>query len=435
VIKYFFIISTVLFSFSAKSQQKLTYEMAIATALENNYGIKIAENNKSIADNNVTYGNAGFLPILSANANRTYGSSSFERQLASGTEQSIDNAKSERTSIGADLNWTIFDGLRMFRNLNQLSELNNQSVSDLRMQVELIIFQVSIAYYQAALEKERLQLSDSNIRFSEERLRIAKDRYELGDASKLEYLQAQVDLNADKSAKIRQNEVLQSRKLELLRLMATGSDTIAFELEYQLNNDTSLELADLLNSMETGNPELLSLRYDQSIAMYEEEITKGEQMPTVDLFASYVHSESESPAGFAVQSTSDDITYGLSANWTLFNGFNVRRRIQNVKIQKDNANLAYQNRLLELKTNVQSRYINYANNINLIDLESENIKVAEENNEIAKDRYEIGLSNPLELREAQVNLINAELREKDAAFAAKLAEIELLYLSGQLSIN
>jgi len=242
-----------IFSLPAAGQQKLTYEMAIATALENNYGIKIAENNKNIADNNLTFGNAGFLPVLSANASRTYGSSSFERQLASGTEQSIDNAKSERTSLGADLNWTIFDGLRMFKSYDQLSELNSQSEADLQMQVELIIFQVSMAYYQAALEKERLQLSESNIRFSEERLRIAKDRYELGDASKLEYLQAQVDLNADKTANIRQQEVLQARKLELLRLMTTNSENIDFILDYTLSNNRDLELADLLNSMETGS--------------------------------------------------------------------------------------------------------------------------------------------------------------------------------------
>ena len=68
-------------------------------------------------------------------------------------------------------------------------------------------------------------------------------------------------------------------------------------------------------------------------------------------------------------------------------------------------------------------------------LESENLQVARENNDIAQERYEIGLSNPVELRESQVNLINAELRYQDAAFAAKQAEVELKFLAGILLKN
>lgn len=432
--KLIILVCFVLAGFTAVlGQETLTYEKAIATALDNNYGIKIAKNNKQIAENNQTYGNAGFMPTLTANFDRTYGRQSFERQLATGQEQTQEGARSQRTSYGATLNWTVFDGLQMFRSYDQLSELNAQTDQQLRSEVELVIFNVSIAYYQAALEKERLELSQNNIELSEERLRIAKEKYELGKASKLEYLQAQVDLNSDITARIRQAETFNIRKLDLLRFMAVPNDSISFTLSYELDNNRNLILDDLINTMEVTNPQLLALRRAQAVAIYDTEINKGQRLPQVDLFASYVHSDSESPAGFAIESQSDDITYGVSASWQLFDGFNVNRRIQNAKIQAENSQYAIEQQMIQLTTEIRSRYINYKNNLNLMELEEENVEVAKENNEIAQERYQIGLSNPLELREAQINLINAELRLKNAAFAAKLAEIELKYLSGQMA--
>ena len=88
--------------------------------------------------------------------------------------------------------------------------------------------------------------------------------------------------------------------------------------------------------------------------------------------------------------------------------------------------------MLAFTTDIKTRYINYRNNLDLLKLEKENLSVAKENNEIAQERYQIGLSNALELRESQINLINAEIRYQNAAFAAKQAEIELKYLSGTL---
>jgi outer membrane protein len=57
-----------------------------------------------------------------------------------------------------------------------------------------------------------------------------------------------------------------------------------------------------------------------------------------------------------------------------------------------------------------SIFISYQNNIQLRTLEEANREVARENNEIAIERYSVGNSSPLELREAQINLLEANLR-------------------------
>lgn len=418
-------ISTSLFA-----QEQLTLQKAIELALDNNYGIKIAQSNQQLADNNFTLGNAGFLPEVTADFNKTYGVQDFERTLASGVDQSQTGAQNERTSYGANLNWTIFDGMRMFASYDQLNVLKAQSEESLKAEIELLIFNITTTFYQTALERERLILYDSNVLFSEQRLKVAKDKYELGKASKLEYLQAQVDLNSDKSQKITQQQTLTATKLELIRLMGVELDE--FSLTYSLTDTEELELQDLINGVESQNPQLSALKKQELIASYDEKLNRGNMLPQVNLFAGYNHIKSESPAGFALVSTTDDITYGLSASWTLFNGFNVQRQVQNAKIQKDISTYQYDNQLNNFKTAIKQGYAGYSNSLELLDLEESNLAVARENNDISKERYVIGLSTPLELREAQLNYLNAELRYQNAAFNAKLAVIELKYLSGRL---
>jgi outer membrane protein TolC len=60
------------------------------------------------------------------------------------------------------------------------------------------------------------------------------------------------------------------------------------------------------------------------------------------------------------------------------------------------------------------------------------LEVAKENENIAIERFRLGASDFLVLREAQRNLVDANGRFLDAMFSTKLAEIELLRLSGNL---
>lgn len=419
-------------TFGVNAQNTLSLEEAIQVALENNYSIKIAKNEVELNDNNLTWGNAGFLPSLIADYQRSYGNQSYEQQRATGDLNTGDKVKSNRQAVSATLNWTVFDGLKMFTTFDQLAVLSRQSEENLQANIELLIYNITAAYYSAAQEKERLLSFTSNVGLSEERLQIANDKYQLGKASKLEFLQAKVDLNTDKSSLIQQKELLAVRKYELLRLMAVKNDSINFTLNYEVVNDTTLILPSLLDNLDMQNPQLLALKREQTIAMYNEKLAKGDLLPQVDLFATYTRSNFETPAGFALSGNSRDLTYGVSASWTLFNGLNVWRRAQNAKILSETTMYQYEDQLIEFETTVKTTYINYQNNLELLKLEEANLDVAKENNEIAKERYDIGLSNPVELRESQVNLVNAQIRYQNAAFAAKQAEVQLKYLSGLL---
>ncbi|QSE96643.1 TolC family protein [Fulvivirga lutea] len=416
-----------MFSASSWAQEKLTLENAIELAMENNYGIKIAKGTQQIAENNYTLGNAGFLPTVTLSANQNNSLVNGE-QIVGGDVRDIDNQENKSTTIGGNINWTIFDGTRMFVNYDILKSQNIQSQEALDFAIQTTIYNVATNYYLAALEKERLKLLQSNLELSEDRLKIAKDKYELGKGSKLEYLQAQVDYNTDQSNILSQKQVLENQKLELVRQMNAKSES-EFDLDNTLLFDRNITLDDLLNSIQT-NKELNVLERAKEIAELQEKASKADRLPNLSVFAGYNYSETQRAVGFTFESSTTDLSYGFNASVTLFNGFNINRVIQNTKINKEIAELNYEQRMFDLETSIRQQFLSYLNSIELINIEEKNVAVAKENNEIAKERYDIGLSNPVEYRESQTNLIAAETRKQNAEYSAKLAEIQLKYLAG-----
>jgi len=413
------------------AQDTLKLSDAIQIGLENNLNIKISEGQKEIANNNNTLGNAGFLPTLDLSAAQRYTVENTSQQFISGDTQNRDGAKSNNFSAGAVINWTIFDGTTMFYTKDRLNELEKQGIALNESIIQNIVSQIGKEFYTVALEQIRLDLLQQNIDLSEDRMEIAKNKYEFGKASKMEYLQAQVDLNNDKSNYMIQQERLASVKTGLNELL--GRDVkLDFYAAFDPELNTSLQYEELRSTMESSNPELLAALYQMNASQLVEKELFGERIPQIGVNLGYNYAKSEAQAGFLLSRQSSGITYGVSASWNIFDGLNLNRRIQNAKITAENTALNYEAIKLSLERELYSIFISYQNNIQLRTLEEANREVAQENNEIAIERYSVGNSSPLELREAQINLLEANLRFLNAAYAIKTGEIDLLLLSGQL---
>ena len=417
--------------FKIFAQDTLDLPNAIQIGLENNFDIKISEGQRQIASNNNTAGNAGFLPVLDVTAAQRYTYENTSNTFLDGREQSRDGAKSNNLAAGAALNWTLFDGTTMFHTKSRLRELEKQGIAIKESVVQSIIAQIAIEFYTVALEQIRLELLAENIGLSEDRLEIAKNKYEFGKASKMEYLQAQVDLNRDKSNYMIQQERLAASKTLLNELL--GRDvTIDFYVVFDPELNTNLRYEDLNEALESNNPELMAAKYDMNASRLVQKELFGERIPSLGVNVGYNYAKSEAQAGFLLSRQSSGVTYGVSASWNLFDGFNLNRRIQNAKINAENSKFNYEAIKLELERELYATYISYQNNIQLRDMELVNREVASENNEIAIERYQVGNSSPLELREAQINLLEANLRLLNAAYSIKTGEIDLLLIAGKL---
>lgn len=420
-----------LFSHLLPAQDTLSLVEAIGIGMENNYAIKISQNDVDIAKNNYTLGNAGFLPTVDVLATQNYDVQDSELNFASGDNQTVNSARSNNFNASALLNWTVFDGTRMFITYDKLAEIRQASQLDAQIVLENTIADISTAYYTVILEQERAAVLQNSVELSDERLRLARTQYEVGKASKLEYLAAQVDYNADTTALLQQRQRFYNAKVDLNTLLARPPET-EMSVPDQIDANLQLELESLREKALSSNPNLLLARRNQSISYLEMRELQADLLPQVGVNIGYNYATSEAEAGFVLGRRSNGIGYGISAQMNLFNGFNRRRQIQNAQILIENSEQQLEQLNLQLVANLQTTFVDYTNSIVLLELESENLEIAKETAEIALDRYRLGRSNALELREAQVNAVEAESRLINAIYSTKIAEIELLRLSGQI---
>ncbi|MFV8335542.1 TolC family protein [Flavobacterium sp. RSP29] len=414
------------------AQEVLTLESAVKIALENNYEIKIATNNLTIQQTNTAIGNAGMLPTVTASVvdNNSIQNSSQTRQ--DGTETELDNAKNNSLTYGVGLDWTVFDGFRMFARLDQLKELQKLGEAQLKLTVITRISDVNAAYYDLVQQQQQLVALDTTIVISNQRLTLAQNRFTIGKASKLEVLNAQVDLNTDQVASLRQKELYANSKILLNQLLARDVTT-DFKVIDQLEVDALLLLPELRALAEKQNPQLEAQIINKRVAELELKQIKAARYPTVRVNTAYNFSESQSSLGFVTQSQSRGFNYGFSASLNIFDGFSQNRNEKIAKIQIENSKLNIDQQNLALNSQLATSYQTYLTNLELIALEEKNESIAKQNLNITLDKFRIGTITTLEFRTAQLNYVNAKVRYTNAQFQGKLSEIALRELAGNLN--
>lgn len=427
-------ILTLLSGGSLFAQDTLSVEDALSIGLENNYSIRIAGNDSEIAGNNVSLGNAGFLPTLTASGSRSYSIQDSKQEFAQGgiPNSTTENAKSNSINANATLSWTIFDGLRMFTTYERLNDLNALGEEQFRLTLENTVANIIVAYYNIIRQQKIYDVLQSTVEFSEQRIAIAETRKDLGSGSEYDLLQARADLNADKAAVIRQEVQLNNAKILLNEILSREIST-EFAVRQTIPVEEDLEYSELLQKALQNNKELTVARINSRVAGLEIKELQGERYPEIDLNAGYNYARNESGAGFIELNQSDGFNYGLTARLNIFDGFNTERQIDNAKIRHKNRELAIEDQKLQVEAGLSSEFRNYLNSLELVKLESENLIYAEQSLEIALERFKLGTINSIELREVQRTLISAESRLIQAQFEAKLAETELQRISGNLT--
>ncbi len=413
-------------------QPVLTLEEAVALTLENNFDIRIAKNELKIDEENVTLGNAGMLPNITGTVTNNNTVLNQTQTQASGAEIEIDGAQNININYGVGIEWTIFDGFRMFARHHQLKELQNLGATELKLAVLSKVSAVYQTYFTLATQQQQLKMIDSIISVSEFRLNTAKNRFSIGKASKLEVLNAEVDLNADQSTKIQLLEQYGISKVMLNELLVRPLNT-DFKVSDTFSTDHSLLLPDLLSSAEKQNPQLQLQYINKKIQEYELKQVKANRYPTVSLSGGYNLVRSQTPFGFVTESIGRNFNYGFTASLNLFDGFNQNRNEKVAKIQLENTQLQIERQSQQIQSQLASLYQSYLSNLSLLELEKKNETIAKQNMEITLEKFKIGSVAPIEFRTAQENYGNAVIRLTTAELLTKQSEISLRELAGNLS--
>ncbi|MBK0383291.1 TolC family protein [Pedobacter sp. SD-b] len=430
-----YLIVVLVFPFaSIKAQEKLSLQKALTIALENNYSIKISKVQKSISSNDLSLGNAGFLPSLTGNLNQTNNIQTSTVDLASGGSRNANNAKTTNLNYGVSLNWKVFDGFTMFANYDRLKELEKLGELNAQLTVQTTIVNVINTYYNLISQDNQLQATKTALEVSQTRLKNANNRYKLGKGSRLELLAAKVDLNTDTTQLLRQQDLIKTIKIQLNQFLARDLST-EFEIIDDVNIDKSLVYDDLKLAVNSKNTDIQTASVNQKIAEIYIKQIKGNRYPNISLTSGYNFSQSTSPpTGFSIRSNNRGFNYGLTASINIFNGFGQNRLEKAAQLELQSANYDLQRIKQDVNANLLTAYLNYQTNLKLLLLEQSNVEVAKENLDITLEKYKLGSIVPLELREAQRNYIDANARYANALYVTKISEVSIKEITGTLSI-
>jgi outer membrane protein TolC len=425
------IFTLLLLSTNVRAQETLTLEEAVQIGLENNYGLQISRNLQEEAENNRSLGNAGFLPMVDLTGSRTERLEDSEFRSADGTGRTNEGARSTNTNASLNLNWTVFDGLTSFARYDRLGLLKEISDEQLRFDMEYTVGQIALSLFNVIRISEQMKVLENNIEVSLERIDIEETKVDLGSGSEYDLLQARSDLNADRAAFIRERNRLNEAKITLNELLSRDPRT-DFDVTTEIDVNRFLPEEELFERLMEENAELAIARFENEVSQLEIREVQGERYPQISLTSGYSFNRSENDGGFFQFNETTGFSVGITARVNIFNGFNLNRRVQNAQIRKKNAELNLEAQKLRLESDFQAIFRTYQNSIELVDLEEDNLANAEETLDIALERFRLGSISSLEFREAQRTFLAAENRLINAKFEAKVAETELLQLTGEL---
>ncbi len=423
-----------IFSNSIEAQEKiLSKEEAIDLVLENNLGIQVARNTKRIDDNNASILNSGYLPTVSANGGGSIDVQNTEGELASGETRRADGAETRRYNASIDVNYTLFDGLNRYYTYKSFKERSQQSELEVRQTIETTILQLFTVYYEVARLTENTKNLEEALQISKDRLTRAQYQFEYGQNTGLDVLNAEVDINTDSINLLNSRQQLRNTMRDLNLVMNQGLDT-QFIADTTVVFVPGLQMENMHNEAKTNNIQLQLAEKDISISRYNQKATKSVFLPTIGLTGTYGWNESNnnSPLAFLLQNTSTGYTGTVNLTWNLFDGGSGITNIKNVKIGYENQELIKKQIELEVERDIRNAWDSYTNALYVLEVQEKNLQTNQDNFKRTDERYKLGQITSIEFRQAQLNLLNAELAQSQAKYSAKLAELQMLQISGQL---
>lgn len=413
-------------------QQIITKAEAVQLALENNYGIKIADNNLKIAKNNAGILNSGYLPTLTGNTGASYTQNDTDAVFRDGTSTSLTRAESRRYNASLNLNYTLFDGLGRRYNYKQLKEQYNLSELQARETIENTILQLFTVYYDVARLTENVTLLNESLKISKNRLTRANYQFEYGQNTKLFVLNAEVDVNNDSINLLNTKQLLANAKRDLYVVL--GKDEIPnFTVDTLVSFIIPPNKLEMMDLVKVNNVILQQIEKNIKISDFQLKSNKSGYLPTVGLTGTYGWNENQNnSSSFLSTLTNTGFTGGVNFTWDLFNGGQTKTQVRNAKINLETQQLFKQQAELEITRDFNNAFEDYQNKLFVLQTQEKNVQTNINNFDRTEESFKLGQITSIEFRLAQLNLVNAINDKNDAKYAAKLAELQLLQLSGQL---
>ena len=348
-------------SFSGiRAQAVMTVEDAIALALQYNYDIILSRNDSSVAALDYEYRNAVFLPRINATAGTIWTRNSQRQEFVNSDNNRQGNVVTNNVSASVNLNWTLFDGFRMFATREKAEEYIELGRLVIRERVVNTIAEVVRTYYGIVREKQQLRAIEEQMSISQTRVDLAQRKLDIGMGTKPEVLQSQVDLNAQKAAALQQETLIAQLKVTLEHLIrpaqgdAPGGFTTSYEVGDSIPINVNLTLEEIQSELANRNPTIQIARKNIDLSYLTLREIKADRLPTVQFNSAYNFSRTNNNVALnqflPIFNRNSGFNYGFTATIPILNYRNTHRLIrqEELNIGFQQLSLANQESLIRL---------------------------------------------------------------------------------------
>ena len=415
------------------SQQLMSLEDALSLTLQENISVKIKTNELDQIKNYEKVGVLGTLPriIVNGSASGNKGTSSLE--FATDDFPTLEDAESESKSISGNvgINYNLFNGLGSIYTYQKLKKQTDLKSTELSIQIEQVLLKTAKEYFDIAYLQENYNIIKELLDISKERYNRIKVQNEFGNASKLDLLSAEIDLNNDSINLMNIEFELQIAKNQLNQ---TLNRDLAYDflVENKVEINRDLNYSDLNQETQKNNNNVLLGQYMLDISKKDKKINAVSILPRIEISAQYGYNQTESNTSIILDQTSIGLTGFLNFSWDIFDGLAKNKITQNTRIQIESNKLELQSIKQEIQKEFNASYKQYENSINLIDIEKRNQSTSEKFFERAKEQFYQGQLSRNDFRLAQIDLSASKNRLNQTLYNAKIAELNLYRLSGKI---
>lgn len=438
-------ITLILFSVKeSKSQQIITIDQAINTAIEQNLDLSSIQNNLTIQEEYIRRSKGSLLPGLTLNGrwtkNNTYSNGGIVFQ--NGVPISVPNESrwGDDFQIGLSSNVTLFDGFANHR----LVDLDEQGLNTYRLQFEKqksdIVINVNQAFYEVLKNEQIVLTNEQNLATSRAQLELVREYFNVGKRTLADIYRQDVQVAQDELALQRAINLLEKSKVDLLSLL---NDDVNKEIDAESAGiNVNLSEQDLQRIVaENSNLDLLVRkgiedRYDYKGGLNQIELNKirldiankNLYFPIVSGFASY------NLNGQAIDDIANTRTasFGISLSYPIFQGFSkdVERQIAEVNIKQKELDLSKLE--LQIRTEIKKSILDLENAYNQVVILDRNIRSAEQDKLLSEENYRLGLGTLLDVQTATTRLNNLLIDKINATYNFLISKRLIDYYSGQI---
>jgi len=466
------IIVFVLMGVATQAQmKKWTLKECVQHAMENNISIKQSELDVELTEIEKMTAVGNFVPSLNLSGGVSENTGLSFNPVTNNAQTTTFLSATGRINVG----YTLFDGLRNFRQVQRAKISNLASQYRLTKMKDDISLFVANNYLQVILNKANLEVLKSQNLVTQEQLQRTQDLVDAGVLPQGDLLEIKATDASEKQSIVAAENTIQVSLISLAQLLLI-KDYQNFDIEdegYDIVDDgiSDKSVYEVIEKAKESRSEIKIAEQNVELAKKDLQIAKGANYPTLSAFFGYDTRytdatsfnqtiDPDNPVSIqqigVVQETgqavvgefpntittqvgadpffdqlyqNDGIGYGLQLNIPVLNGFSTKASVKRSEINLLDSEYQLEQAKLDLESTVYQAYVDAKGAMKTYEAAQSALESQELAYDYAKERYDVGLTNAFDFSQSKVRYDNAkiELNRTKYDYIFKLKVLELYF--------